>query len=677
MQDIPAGTVEFCSGPVNMNAIVSVACVLMSVLPLLFTASHCEEISGTSQQKPAEVEVNCGCFQRCLQSMVSSHPKPLSAVNTVKVNISQASSENEFTAVSERSTIHPQEGNFTVNVRSGMSDITPDNSRSNPAQHLSCGPEEACGNGSHSTRYDHQSIVVLEDDPLVMQSALFLHAKHPLVSTLLSYQQGALYLLKGPLKRLTRYSRLVLVGHGSRGSDGAMRMAGYTAAEVARIVGTVETQDGRLKTTSLVGCDLGKDQEFAAQLLRAMRAFRVESKLHLRSSAVSVSPTGRKVTRVGVAGPLAWRHKNSSQKIIAWLDSKGNLLTKTGGSQKGWVVPNYQGRSLSELLEWPTHPQMFLPLDLRKKYTTVDCLEGLTWGLFFRENTIERAPDYFPSDNQKLDIVWLYGHEPQGIAQVKRIQTILDLAREIRFNARHHIYIDLYYVLNNCIYKVQKLTLDISLVGKYIKATNQVEKEKFRETFENHTENLSLQELRKGLQPSEFNNFCKETFQLHSCKSECERWGHYFMAAVFSESVRNFRTFSLFIVSVIGCEVSRFGRADPLLCTAFVTDDHPMIGENSWLEMDKRGFYGCSLNTADERTKQKNLIWLDEVVRKENALFTRANERMSSLDNNHKTELDIFGKVKVMDIDAFISFVNFFRGTKEGRKLSRGCRSQK
>ncbi|KAJ8386503.1 hypothetical protein AAFF_G00169730 [Aldrovandia affinis] len=515
--------------------------------------------------------------------------------------------------------------------------------------------------GTHSTSYDHQSIVVLEDDPVVKESAASLYEKHCSVSTLLSYQKGALRVIRGSRTRLTRHSRLVLVGHGSRGGDGAARLGGYRAEEVAGVVGAMETEDGQVGAVSLVGCELGKDLSFATRLLRSLRSIGVGTKLHLHRSALSITRSGEKVTRDWGDGAPVWRQGDARNKVIAWLDGTGNLLTRAEGSQRGRVLPQYQGRALNvELAEWPTHPQMFVPEELRVKYTSIDCLEGLTWSMFFEENEKSRAPDFTPDKSQaNSTIMWLSGQEPAGDRPIKHIVTILDLVREIRYVAKDNVNDDLYYVLNDCVYKVEKLTLYVSIAGKYTDAYDQDEAQ------------------RQGLKASEFNAFCRETFQLGQCQGAgggCERWGRYFVAAVFSESVRNFRTFSLFLMSVVACEVSRFRGPGERICAAFVGEDHPMVGEGTWLERDKRGFYGCSLSSADGRVRQDKLAWLEQVLRKENALFARANADMASVYGEREdAELDVFGKVKVVNLYAFSSFIEYFRGTNEGRKLSRGC----
>ncbi|KAJ8335167.1 hypothetical protein SKAU_G00408060 [Synaphobranchus kaupii] len=220
---------------------------------------------------------------------------------------------------------------------------------------------------------------------------------------------------------------------------------------------------------------------------------------------------------------------------------------------------------------------MFIPAELRAKYISIDCLEGLTWSMFFEENEKSRAPDYVLE--QSLTLVWLAGRKPVGDLPIKHIVTILDLVREIRYVAKENVNFDLYYVLNDCVYKVQNRTLHVSIAGK-----------------------------------------CEG-----SGDGICERWGRYLMAAVFSESVRNFRTFSLFLMSVIACEdLAREGQA-----TAFM---------------------GAALARRDERTKHDKLDWLELVLHKENFLFARTKARMTSVyGQRDDAELDIFGKVKVVN----------------------------
>ncbi|XP_019905977.2 uncharacterized protein LOC106024484 [Esox lucius] len=523
-----------------------------------------------------------------------------------------------------------------------------------------------------SIYFDHQNVVILEDDPVVTESANFIFKKYPSLSTLLIYHQGELQVIRGSYTPLTGDSRVVLVGHGSKNSDGVARLGNYGPEDLADVVVAMKIEGGNLRTISLVGCALGKDLQYAGRLLRALRFLNVETTLHLQTSVLSVSPWGQIVTREeGV-----WKYNDSSKKIIAQLDQSGNLLTRVEGANRGQVIPNYQGHTLYiQTLEWPSHPQMFVSEDLRKKYTSIDCLEGLTWSLFFEENERRRAPDYIPGQ-RNLTAVWLHGLKPMEDFPIKHITTILDLLVEIRYNAREDTNVDLYYVLNDCIFKVQKRTFYASLVGKYIASDHLQEIEKFTHTFQDQRQHYTLQQLRKGLKASHFNDFCRQTFQLQHCVRDCEHWTHYFMAAVFTASVRNFRTFSLFLMTVIACEVSRTQGSDSSLCTAFVGDDHPMVVDDPWLEHGRRGFYGCAVDKAEEKmTKRNTLDWLDQVVAKENFLFTKSKQMMSGVDHDQKTELDIFGRVKVMNKYVFSSYLEFFRGTPEGKKLARGCRA--
>lgn len=536
---------------------------------------------------------------------------------------------------------------------------------------------ETTSNQQHTTllkdKYSHQTIVIMEEDPTVIELATYLFKRHSTISTLLRYKKGTLHTVRGSHFFSTRNHDVILVGHGSKSTDGTVQLAGFGPEELAKLVLTLKTEIifGHLGTISLISCNLGNDLQFILQLLQALRSLNIETKLHLYDSFLSVSSEGELMTRTNGV----WKSHDHSRRVIAELVQRGNLLTKVELGCTGPVFTEYKGSVLYlQTLEWPNHPQMFVPVELRKKYPSIDCLEGLTWSLFFEENERRRAPNYVPDNNQRhLKAIWLTepGPEEDNIV-FKHIVTIQDLLVEIRYNAREEVASDLYYVLNECIYKVHQKNLSVSLVAKFMSTDNQVEIERFRQNFSGQQGEPSLHELRKGLKASKFNDFCRQTFQFQQCSYNCERWGHYFMIAVFSASVRNFRTFSLFLMSVIGCEVGRLQGTDSSLCTAFVDDDHPMLTEQPWPEQFRRGFYGCTVENY-EMAPQDRQIWLDEVVAKENALYMKSKQLMNGLYHDEQTELDIFGKVKVMNKYVFSSYLEFFRGTPEGKRLKRGC----
>ncbi|XP_011479488.1 uncharacterized protein LOC105355132 isoform X2 [Oryzias latipes] len=518
-------------------------------------------------------------------------------------------------------------------------------------------------------RYSYQMIVAMENDPVVMESATYLFLRDPSMSTLLRYHEGALQVLRGSSRPSGRNHNIMLVGHGSQGPMEAAKLAGYGPDDIAKLVTTIKAEilSGDIGTVTIISCSLGNDEHFMLKLLQVLHSARVETKLHLHTSLLSVNSDGEIVAASG----SGWRVHDHSSTITAELLENGILRTVKELGCAGPILSDYKGKALYlQMLEWPSHPQMFVPADLRKKYSSIDCLEGLTWSLFFEETEKRRAPDYTPNHGQ-VKAVWLKEIEAKTIVP-KHINNILDLLVEIRYNAREEVSDDLYYVLNDCIYKVQNNNLSISLVGKFMRMDNEGEVEEFVRTFSNDPQESSLLELQQGLKASKFTDFCRQTFQLHHCIFNCERWGKYFMAAVFSASVRNFRTFSLFLMSVIGCEVGRSRGSDSPLCTSFIGENHPMVTKEPWPENPRRGFYGCTVDNY-ETAPQK--VWLEQVVAKENALYFRSREVMNALHYDEQTELDIFGRVKVMNKYVFSSYLDYFRGTPEGKKLKSGCPS--
>ncbi|TNN54453.1 Multifunctional-autoprocessing repeats-in-toxin [Liparis tanakae] len=501
------------------------------------------------------------------------------------------------------------------------------------------------GEGGY-TATSHQTIVIMEEDPVVTEAATSLFERHHTLSTLLRYQKGVLRRLKGSRSFSTKNHDVILVGHGSNGAHGPVRLAAYGPEKLARFVSTLKNDGivGPLGSISLVSCLLGNERLFMLQLLQELRSVRVEAQLLVHDSFLSVSPDGEVMTRADGA----WRSHDHRRRVIAELDHRGELLLKVALGCAGPVSPDYEWNVLYlQTPEWPNHPQMFVPMELRKRYPSIDCLEGLTWSLFFEENERRRAPNYNP-DERLQKAIWLTEPEPEGNAVLKHINSIQDLLVEIRYNAKEEVASDLYYVLNDVIYKVQRTNLNVSLAGKFMNADNQADVESFRQDFNEQPGDFSLQQLRRGLKASNFNDFCRQTFQFQQCDYNCERWGRYFMAAVFSSSVCNFRTFSLFLMSVIGCEVGRSRGTDSPLCTAFVGPDHPMVTDQPWPQRLHRGFYGGTVDNY-ETAPQKRRVWLDQIVAKENNLYVQSKQLMNSVSRDEQTELRIFGRVKVMN----------------------------
>ncbi|KAJ0055371.1 hypothetical protein NL108_016671 [Boleophthalmus pectinirostris] len=509
----------------------------------------------------------------------------------------------------------------------------------------------------------------MEEESRVLQSALHLFGRHSSTSALLLFHNNTFELLKGVLSSSAVQHELSLLGHGPSPSTptGGALLSGYTADKLIHLLwALLSTLPGRLSSITVLSCNLGRHTQFTSKILYSLRSRNIHTTVSFFFSPVAVSPVGDILTHT----KGRWTSHDLRQQITAELGLKPVWRRGELGCS-GPLYREYKGPVLfSQTLDWPSHPQMFVPKALRKKYPCIDCLEGLTWSLFFEESEKRRAPDFSSEQDQKnLTITWL-SVPPQATRVFKHISNIQDLLVEIRYSAREEMSSNLLYVLNDCVYRVHWFNLSVSLVGKFLQADAAAEKEQFLQSFSDKAG--TLQSLQQGLKASKFHEFCKQTFQFGHCNYNCELWGQYFMVAVFSVSVMNFRVFSLFLMSTISCEVGLLHGVDSHVCTSFVGDVHPMMSEVPWPRHPRRGFYGGTI-TEFEMAPQEQQIWLEQVVAKENALYIQAKQIMSVVDHDQQTELEIFGRVKVMNKYVFASYLEFFRGTPEGKKLKTGC----
>ncbi|XP_031165533.1 iron-regulated protein FrpC-like [Sander lucioperca] len=178
----------------------------------------------------------------------------------------------------------------------------------------------------HSTQYDHQQILILEDNPAVRTAAKYLFKKHPTVSSVyvLDNNQRPV-LIRGDSVPLTEDSRLVLVGHGRKDSSGEMRLGGYEVQEVSKIIQQTSRDSNKIKTISVVACDVGSDNAFIETLLKDLHETAgIETELHIRNAVLQVSHTGEKITLEITKDGEQWRHKDDSKKVVATLDRNGD-----------------------------------------------------------------------------------------------------------------------------------------------------------------------------------------------------------------------------------------------------------------------------------------------------------------------------------------------------------------
>ncbi|XP_060926953.1 uncharacterized protein LOC133001401 [Limanda limanda] len=115
----------------------------------------------------------------------------------------------------------------------------------------------------HTTQYDHQQIITMESNRVFRKAATFLYEKHPDVSSVYILDENQRpKLIRGASVPLSEDSRLVLVGHGAKDSSGDMRLSGYGAQDVAKVIQRTSRVSDTIKTTSVVACEVGSDKVF-------------------------------------------------------------------------------------------------------------------------------------------------------------------------------------------------------------------------------------------------------------------------------------------------------------------------------------------------------------------------------------------------------------------------------
>jgi len=129
-----------------------------------------------------------------------------------------------------------------------------------------------------TTKYDHQQILLMENDPIVKKAARFLYDKHPAVSSvyILDEHQKP-KLIHGNSEPLSADSRLVLVGHGRKNHGGGTTLSGYNGREVAQIIGETYRKGDQIKTVSVVACDVGSGTTFIETLMKELHHINIET----------------------------------------------------------------------------------------------------------------------------------------------------------------------------------------------------------------------------------------------------------------------------------------------------------------------------------------------------------------------------------------------------------------
>ncbi|KAG1941542.1 calcium-binding protein [Pimephales promelas] len=521
----------------------------------------------------------------------------------------------------------------------------------------------------HSTQYDHQQILIMQDDPTVRKAAIYLYEKHPAVTSVYVLDNNQRpKLIRGASVPLSEDSRLTLVGHGERHSSGETRLAGYTAQDVAKIIQRTFRAGDKIKTTSVVACEVGSDKEFVKTLLRELReTANIETELHLRSAVLQVRHTGEKITQEISKEGLRWRHNDDSKKVVATLDRNGHVIIRTEPGRRGEEVFTNERNFLmpSERFKvyrnsWPDKPHRFIDQDVFKKFknanqirTACDELEALTWGLFhsdlsppkkitkenvnLNENYVigERIKD---NNNNNPVIKWITDERELKVVLSKcyEIKSGKDVRSIIRHYAKNGEDKLTYLMVKDWIYAVDPVNLYVYPVGKKLRQLNnqkddvgkvkacineQIGKEKYPDIQEHILDKNSYVKHVENI-------FLGDTTGEHTSRLplSTEAWcTTYFTASVISESARNFRTFPLTLMALDLCSNKNFKEKG----LKFFFEEHPMARGESWIDPSRRGFSGSAtpegsskLNNYNyKKTPEELMEALKNVVKKEADLY--------------------------------------------------------
>lgn len=467
-----------------------------------------------------------------------------------------------------------------------------------------------------ATQYDTQSILVMEDNPVVRDAAKFLYEKHPTVSSMyILDQNGHPKLIKGDPSLLSEESRLVLVGHSTESSDGETKLAGYRAGEVAEIISRMERVGGEIKTTSVVTCHAGSDESFISELLNELHARSVHTELHLRTSILQVSHTGEKVTVEITSDELeiTRRHKDDSKKVIAWRSEDGKITIKIKSDSRGKEYFSDENNFLmfnDHQNVPPTEPQRFVNQNMRLPLT--DNIESLAWAFFGNREigSINR-----PEISRSFKYVWKEGGDKPYyfVGNNRRMTERLNNCHEIRSTEdilnliTHYAYRGIndgpsYIMLHDWIFSIASFSLYVYPIGKRLnnnEKDNQNRIDNIIDCIKEQIGKHAYPDIKAKIQEkgrADYGRFARET--LYNANNRMglipstEAWfGTYFLASVMSESARNFRTFPLIIMALDMKDQS--GQLNEM-GLRFLIEDHPMARGSTWMNNPERGFYGSS-----------------------------------------------------------------------------------
>lgn len=515
----------------------------------------------------------------------------------------------------------------------------------------------------HTTQYDHQHILVMENDEVVIRAAQYLYQKYSTISSVYILDENQQpKLLYGDSVPLTEESRLVLVGHGLTENSGEMTLSGYKAKDVADIIKQANRVGNKIKTISFVACELGSEPAFAQTVLTELHAANIETELHLHQGKVQVTSDGKIVTQA--TDGAQWRHKDDTQKVVAVLDKNRKVVITKKSNRKGEVVSvsgsdelrinkEIDDRFKAFQENRPEKPEHFLDQNAMEKFDPTASLElmALSWGLFHKDrplprkvniNNVEDIENKYrirklnPENDKK--VVWIESElEIKAVLsncyEIKSGEDVINIIQHYAEKGEDEI---TYLMVKDWIYAVDPQTLYVYLYGKKLdnnQIKNTVKINEIENCIKEQNGNEKYPDMREHIldknieNPKEiYTRYIKAIFLGEPTTSpslSIEAWHTtYFTASIISESARNFRTFPLILMALDMTDstdnnIQKKGEE-------FFFNEHPMARGVSWVDPSKRGHRGTAraegsskLNNKAKRDIETLNKDLGKVVKKE------------------------------------------------------------
>lgn len=498
-----------------------------------------------------------------------------------------------------------------------------------------------------TTQYNHQHILVMEDDEVVTRATQYLYKKDSATSSVYALDENQRpTLIHGDSVPLTGESRLVLVGHGLREKSGEMTLSGYKAEEVANIIIRANRVGNKIKAISFVACELGSAQEFAKAVLEALRAANIETELHFHRGKVQVTRDGEIITQA--TDGAEWRRNDDTQILVLVLDENGNIVHKKLSNSKGEVVFNSGSDELINKKipqrftafrkNRPKQPENFLDQNVMTKFGPTACHElmALTWALFPKDrprprklniNNVKDIKNKYRikkiTENEK-EVVWIESEQEirdvlSNCYEIKSGEDVRDIIYHLATEGENKI---IYIKVNGWIFAVDPQNLYVYPVGKELD-NNQIENaEKIKAIEHCIVEQIGKEtypDMRKHIYDATLNMNIENPKEKYiqyikailrgeptiSLPLSTEAWcTSYFTASIISESARNFRTFPFILVALEMIDSSDNNIREKVI--DFLFEKHSMARGKSWIDPSNRGHRGAA--RAEGSSKLNNRI---------------------------------------------------------------------